>query len=226
MIRYSVIIIALSLRDDLISKALTLLDYHSGIEVIISYVFSSEIYSSEKNGKLLLVKGSRGRGLQLNAGAKKARGDILIFLHSDTSFSREAFLKMEKLFKNKKIKLSCFRIAFDYCHWVLKIYGFFSRYDSFFTSFGDQGIVVRKDFFNSLGGFSDWPLFEDVDFLRRARKKASLVKVKHSLTTSASRYLQNGIVFQQVKNFISLIKYYFKNSPWDLANEYENRRKK
>ncbi len=163
----------------------------------------------------------RGRGTQCNAGARRARGAILVFLHDDTQLPADAWARIEAAFTDPQVGVACFRLRFDRRHALLRIYAFFSRFDSVWTTFGDQGIVVRQTTFEALGGFPDWPLFEDVELTRRARRARCLVKLASSVTTAATRFERNGILLQQWHNAVSLVRFLRGASPWALAQVYE-----
>ena len=64
----------------------------------------------------------------------------------------------------QKIDIATFKMKFDSENILMKIYSWFTKFDSIFTTFGDQGIVVRRSFFNELGRFPNLPIFEDVEF--------------------------------------------------------------
>jgi len=167
------------------------------------------------------VVGSQpGRGIQCNCGAKNAAGSIFIFLHADTFLPQEAFVILNNFFSDPRVEIGTFRLRFDSENWFLKLSGYLTRFDSILTRFGDQGIVVRRSFFNELGGFPEWPLFEDVDFLRRARKKTKIHSFPAEVLTSARKFKQNGPIRQQIKNGILILKYLAGVSPETLAKEY------
>ena len=118
-----------------------------------------------------IIKSPKGRGIQMNAGAEKASGDILIFVHADTFIPDNAKQLIENEFANPINKIATFRLGFDADHKILNFYSKFSNYDSIFTKFGDQCIIIRKNFYQQIGGFPNWNIFEDVQLLRKARKK-------------------------------------------------------
>lgn len=223
MIRYSLIIPTLKVSESLRQQAFNLTRNHPGVEVIVVEACSQKRIMYTREGNVCFVTSLKGRGSQLNAGAKFAHAETLIFLHSDTSLPEDAFETIERIFSDLKVQVACFRLRFNDPHWLLRVYGFFTRFDSVWTSFGDQGIVARKTFFEELKGFSDWPLFEDVDFLQRARKKRRILKLPSTVVTDAVRYRKNGVVGQQVKNAWLLIKYLRGASPWELANQYQEK---
>lgn len=162
-----------------------------------------------------------GRGTQCNAGARQARGDIFLFLHADTILSPQAASVLMKFFADPRVEVATFRLAFDHPHWLLKFYSATTIFDSVFTRFGDQGIAVRRHFFEAVGGFPDWPLFEDVHFLRLARAKTRIYSLPATVTTSAERFLRNGLIRQQLFNGALVFRYLFGARPEALARAYQ-----
>lgn len=165
----------------------------------------------------------RGRGLQCNAGAAKASGDVLLFLHADTLLPPNTFELLTHYFKDENVKIGTFRLAFDADKAMLRFYSAFTRFDSIFTRFGDQCIVIRKSFFKELGGFPDWPLFEDVHLLRIARRQTKIISFPSAAVTSARRFMTQGIIRTQLFNGCFLLLYFLGVSPALLANWYTSR---
>ncbi len=162
----------------------------------------------------------RGRGMQLNRGAASARGEILIFLHADTLMSPNAFDVFRRIFSNPNVEIGTCRLQFDTKHPLLRFYSFCARLDSVFTTFGDQCIVVRRSFFEGMGGFPDWPLFEDVALLQSARRRSRIYSLPTTVFTSARAFVRNGIVRQQLRNAGLLARYLMGVSPHRLATIY------
>lgn len=167
-----------------------------------------------------VVQTGSGRGLQCNAGAQQASGDILLFLHVDTRLPPHAFQVLEASFSQDKVQIGTFRLRFDWSHPVLRFYSLFSAVDTIFTRFGDQCIVVRKPFFYSLGGFPDWPLFEDVALLQKARRRTRIYSFPATVVTSARRYRRFGVVGQQLKNLRYMLAYLSGVPPEVIAARY------
>jgi rSAM/selenodomain-associated transferase 2 len=175
-------------------------------------------------GPARILHATAGRGPQCNAGARFAQGSLLLFLHDDSILPDHAGVLMDDAFAAPAVELACFRLRFDDPHWLLGVYAWFSRFDSILTSFGDQGILVRRRVFDALGGFPDWPLFEDVELLRRARRRARIHKLDGVVTTSAVRFRRNGILRQQMLNAGLILRYLLGAQPSRLAEVYERGR--
>jgi rSAM/selenodomain-associated transferase 2 len=171
-----------------------------------------------------LVRARRGRGTQCNAGARRANGDLLFFLHDDTRLPDRAMDQVRQAFAEPAVGAACFRLRFDQRHWLLGLYAACSRFDSVWTTFGDQGLVIRRRIFDALGGFPDWPLFEDVELARRARRHSRIVKLPCAVTTSAERFRRNGILRQQLANALLMLRFLLGADPHRLAAYYERRR--
>ncbi len=172
--------------------------------------------------QVILVHAPRGRGPQCRAGADAASGELLLFLHADTTLPAHASQVLQRAFAHREVKIGTFRLTFDSAHWFLRASAWCSRIDSVFTRFGDQGIVIRRDFYTELGGFSPWPLFEDVDLLRRARRQTRVWSFPANVITSARRFRRHGPVSQQLQNTRLLLRYLLGASPDTLAAEYRS----
>ena len=168
-----------------------------------------------------VIRAEKGRGRQFNEGAANVDGEILIFLHADTLLPANARLIVEQKFSDPKVSVATFALQFDHPHWILSLYSCFTRIDSIWTRFGDQGIVVRKSIFKELGGFPNIPLFEDVQFLQKCRHKTRIYSLPSVVTTSADKFLRNGLVRQQLRNGRLIFKYLLGTSPETLCKEYE-----
>jgi hypothetical protein len=147
-----------------------------------------------------------------------------MFLHDDTDLPRDAGEVLETAFRDPGIGMACFRLAFDQRHWLLDAYASGSRFESRLTTFGDQAMTIRRDLFEAVGGFPDWPLFEDVELARRVRRCSRIAKLPRAVTTSASRFLANGPARQQLANGLLLARFLLGAPPARLAAIYERQR--
>lgn len=169
-----------------------------------------------------VVLASRGRGLQCRAGAEVATGDWLLFLHADTALPVTAAPLLAAFSKRNDTRIATFRLAFDEAGWFLRSCAWCSRIDSVLTRFGDQGIFVRRAFYDKLGGFPAWPLFEDVELLRRARRVTKVWSLPAVVTTSARRFRRRGPFRQQLQNAQLLARFLLGTPPEKLAATYRS----
>ena len=161
-----------------------------------------------------------GRGAQCNAGAGATSAAVLVFLHADSHLPEGAFEMLARVFSNPGVEIGTFRLAFDRRHWVLQTGCLLSRLDRGLFRFGDQCIVVRKSLFVALGGFRQWRLFEDLDFTRRARQRTKMHRFPMTVTTSARRFVRNGVVRQQMRDAWYTLQYMLHVPPEMIARRY------
>lgn len=171
----------------------------------------------------LVVRAPRGRGPQCNEGAAAATGDVLIFLHADTRLPPDAFQLLRALLADPAVQIAKFRLSFDSGSWLLGLAARLMWRDSRLTSYGDQGIVIRRAFFHALGGFPDWPLFEDVRLFELARARTTVHVVPTAVVTSARRFLSNGVLRQLLHDLWLWLQYHCGVSPHVIARRYERR---
>jgi GT2 family glycosyltransferase len=173
------------------------------------------------------IRATRGRGTQCNAGARASTADLLLFLHDDTTLPDGAARLIDDAFAEPGLGMACFRLRFDRRHPLLALYAWCSGFDSVWTTFGDQGYLIRRPLFEAVGGFPDWPLFEDVELARRVRRHGGpmrrIRKLPAAVTTSATRFERGGMLRQQVRNTLAMLRFFAGTSPWQLAAEYERR---
>ncbi len=225
MVKYSVIIISYNEEDNIASCIGSINKNRDDIEIILSDGGSlDKTIEKAMHYSVKIVSSDFGRGVQFNRGAKYASGEILLFLHADTLLPKNAFKILDNYFSSKKTQIGSFRLAFNTRDKALGLYSIFSAIDSIFTRFGDQCIVVRRNFYDRLGGFKDYPLFEDVDFFRRARRLTKILSFPFNVVTSSRRYKSNGVIKQQICNGWYIIQYLLGVSPFKLADKYNMKR--
>lgn len=178
---------------------------------------------AESMGAVVILS-PKGRGTQMMEGFKRSKGDIIIFMHSDTWIAPYAGDVLEKYFVKRNLQVAKFSLKFDNPALLLRIYACMAKVDSFWTSFGDQGIVINRNSFEAIGGFPCWPLLEDVCIFQKARRKFKIHTLPIEVVTSANRFLKNGLIRQQFLNLRILIKYLLGFSVHKLSLEYEKGR--
>lgn len=167
-----------------------------------------------------VLRAPRGRAVQMNAGARRTSGEVLLFLHGDTVLHPDALPALRRALADARVVGGTFTLRFDRDHPLLRLYAACTRLPAGPFRFGDQGIFVRRAVFERLGGFRELPLLEDVDFLRRLRRAGRTAVVPRPVTTSARRFLARGVVRQQLLNGAILAAYALGASPERLARWY------
>jgi rSAM/selenodomain-associated transferase 2 len=166
------------------------------------------------------VYSSEGRGSQMNRGALAAQGDILLFLHSDTYLPQGGLSKIESLMEQNGIVAGSFSLRFDYPDLFLRLYGLFSQINHILFTYGDQGLFMPRHVFERIGGFREIPIMEDVEIQKRLRRLGRFVKIRQPVTTSARRFIFNGVIKQQVLNIGLVFLYHLGISPPRLRRFY------
>lgn len=162
----------------------------------------------------------RGRGPQMNAGAAQASGEILIFLHADTHLPLDALAQIEEALKNPRILGGNFSLVFAgetwESRWLTRLYPLLRLGG---MCYGDSAFFVRRSVFESVGGYCEYPLFEDCDLYRRLRRQGRFVRLPARASTSSRRFA--GRFFRTFALWSLLqVLYWLGVSPHRLAKLY------
>ncbi len=171
-----------------------------------------------------LIESAPGRGIQLNAGAKAATGDVLIFLHADTCLPQDAYARLKQALDRPNIIGGCFCVRFDAQRprslgIVAAGINFRTRLTR--TGTGDQAIFVRRAVFDEIGGYPEWPLFEDTEFVGRMKRIGRFAVVSTPVTISARRHVRCGVFRTVILCYLLRLGYWAGISPFILAAWYE-----
>jgi rSAM/selenodomain-associated transferase 2 len=136
------------------------------------------------------VSACKGRASQMNLGAEQSMGDVIIFHHLDSTIPLSSLPKL----RQSNFRWGAFAIELDdpglIYRWVGLGINFRTRLTGLAT--GDQSLFMQRDFFRELNGYAAIDLMEDVEFSRRARKRAKLFLIGQKARTSARRWRKNG----------------------------------
>lgn len=167
-----------------------------------------------------LASPRKGRAAQLNYGARHAQGTLLYFLHAD-SVPPLGFLADLQAAVAQGYGSGCYRLAFDHGHWFLRFSAWCTRLPFTAVRFGDQSLFVRRELFEQVGGYrEDLLLMEDQDMVRRLRAWDPFRLLPGVVTTSARKYLANGVFRLQGLFFLITGLYYAGVSQPNLVRLY------
>lgn len=153
-----------------------------------------EFINSHEKVRLKIIHSKKGRGVQLDTGAKHATGDILYFLHVD-SFPPVGFDGAIKDAVANGHPAGCFRMKFETTHPWLKIIGWFTRFSWKVSRGGDQSQYITAALYKELGGYNtSIPIYEDYDLIRRLYEKGTYHVIQKWLYTSDRRYREVGVM--------------------------------
>ncbi len=166
-----------------------------GAEVIVIDGGSSDATLEACRGLAdLVLQGPRGRARQMNLGAARAAGAILLFLHADTHLPADALGLVQRAL-DAGHDWGRFDVAiegrsrwFPVIAWMMN---WRSRLSGIAT--GDQAIFVRRDVFDALGGFPDQPLMEDIELSKSLLKRSRPACLRQRVVTSGRRWEEHGV---------------------------------
>jgi len=144
--------------------------------------------------ELIVLITKPGRGIQMNKGAARANGDILLFLHVDCAIQADSIEKIEAKIYSGEIIGGGFKQFFSEPDLFFKIISIFGnqRVKLTNTFFGDYGIFIRKDIFEKVDGFDEIAYLEDVEFCKKVKKYGNVEQIDCNIFTSTRRYLSKG----------------------------------
>jgi len=135
-----------------------------------------------------------GRAAQLNAAARKATGDVLLFLHADSRLPCDAYASLAEAWRTPGVAGGNFALRFDgggaFERTLGAIYRF-QRGHGFY--YGDSSVWLRREAFDELGGYREIPIMDDYDLVRRLERLGRTRCLPGPATTSARRWRAMGI---------------------------------
>jgi rSAM/selenodomain-associated transferase 2 len=223
-VKISVIIPALNEAENIEPCLLSVARQQGQFEIIVVDGQSTDGTAEIAERYATVIISERGRAVQMNEGARRAQGDVLLFLHADSILHPYALTRLQEALEDSHVVGGTFTLRFDSDKFLLKFIAFFTRFKIRYFHYGDQGVFVRRSVFERLGGFKEMPLMEDIDFLLRLRKSGRVSLIRSPVTTSARRFLERGIVRQQMLNNFLVALYVLGVKPQTLSKLYRTNR--
>jgi len=161
-----------------------------------------------------------GRALQMNSGASIAKGDVFLFLHSDTVLPDNALQLISNNFQRPFWGRFDIRLSSD--KFIFRIIETFINLRSRLTSIntGDQAIFVDSQLFHSVGGFPEIALMEDIAISKKLKSITSPICLKRRVITSSRRWENRGVITTVLLMWKLRLYYFFGVSPDKLNQLY------
>jgi rSAM/selenodomain-associated transferase 2 len=164
--------------------------------------------STDATGRLAaaadrLLHSPRGRAAQMNHAAAHATGDVLLFLHADCTLESGALLAAEACLRRPGVAAGCFRMTVAAPGWAYRLIdaAATARVGLTGLAYGDQGLFVRRELFERVGGFPPLRLMEDVFLSRALRRHGRIVAAPRRIFVSPRRWERQGVVRQTLRNW-------------------------
>ncbi len=215
-LKISIIIPSLNESQNLPSLLCDLSELNDVSEILI---IDSE--SKDKTEDIASIYGTRfykvkerNRGLQLNFGAEKAKGEWLFFIHADSKLKFNWSKEIKSKISRNSNYIYYFNFKIDNKLLKYRLLELFVnlRCQFFKSPYGDQGILIHKRKYSDLGGFKSIPLMEDFDFIRRIKDRKNLRCLKTSIYTNSRKWENKNIIWQSFKNW-QLRRLWLKGKP-------------
>ena len=171
----------------------------------------------------LTLTAPRGRASQMNTGAARARGGILLFLHADSVLPPDADALIAEGLERSRRGWGRFDVTINGRHPLLRAVETLMNLRSQLTGIatGDQGIFVTRSLFTTVGGFPEIALMEDIALSKRLKRFGAPLCLKHRITTSARRWEKRGVVRTILLMSGLRLAYWLGADPNELALRYD-----
>lgn len=222
-LRISIIIPTLNEEKNL-GRLLDTLQAYQGLEIIVADGGSTDHTADiARNHGALVVTSRTGRGSQQNNGAKKASGNILVFLHCDCRLPDTFPDLVHAVLNRPGSSAGSFRLHIDAVGRAYRLIEWGTNLRSRFLGlpYGDQALFVKKTTFTEAGGFPDQPLLEDLQLVCRLKRLGRIGIAPAAVTTSARRWQRLGVLRTTMLNQLILAGYLLGIKPEKLARLYK-----
>ncbi len=173
-----------------------------------------------------IVVAPRGRARQMNAGARAASGGALLFLHADTIPPEQFSELVANALADPEVVGGRFDVHVDAPGWPFRVIGSLMNIRSRLTGIatGDQGIFVRREVFETTGGYPEWDIMEDLEFSCRLKRAGKIACLRARVKTSARRWQKHGVTKTILLMWGLRLCHFFGVSPSALKTFYADTR--
>ena len=168
-----------------------------------------------------LVRAPKGRARQMNAGAKVAKGEWLLFLHADTHLPHNFHQCLTQI-TSSALVWGFFSLRLDGVHWFFRCIEFFISLRSRITrvATGDQCLFIQSKAFKQVGTYPDIPLMEDVAISKKLRVMSKPFVCNSPVLSSSRRWERHGVLKTVLLMWRLRLAYFFGSSPQTLVRIY------
>lgn len=219
----SVIVPSLNEGENVL-ETLRAADGKSGVELLLADGGSTDntvILAGSTGAKIVLS--SPGRARQMNAGAAQATGDILVFLHADTLLPKGFEHEVRRALLKPGVAAGAFRLRFkENRGFLLRVVECTANWRARWLQmpFGDQAIFLTRQTFFEIGGYSQVSLMEDLELVKRLKRKGRIMILPSYVQSSARRYQKDGTLKRVIINKMVFFGYFLGVSPEKLSRWY------
>jgi hypothetical protein len=166
-----------------------------------------------------VVEAPRGRARQMNAGAARASGDALLFLHADTVLPRQAAARVRGALEDRGVVAGAFAYRSSAGGLLGRVLITGARLRLLLSGhpYGDQSLFLRRRTFQALGGFPDLPVMEDWELVARLKRLGRVVVLPEAVVTSAASFVDRGFLWSSAVNLAVIAGYQLGVDPARLA---------
>lgn len=205
-----------------IGATLDALQNFGGAEIIVVDGGSTDAtVSIVEKYPVKILHSKRGRGRQLQTGGAAASGEILWFVHADTIVSANPFDEIKRCLQSAGVVGGNFTIRFDGEKFAAKFLSrLYPKLNLLGLIYGDSAIFVSREVYKRIGGFKNYPIFEDLDFVERLRKAGEIVTLPAIVTTSSRRFEDKSFLLTFLRWTILQTLYWLGVKPETLVKIY------